>query len=95
MNYDSEFVLDEEGVEPFAVILAHILLEDIIIAGLPFMGGIFDIPILPSIIVVKVGEDADIILAPSVHVLESGVLGLVALIVDVVHGGVGGVEDAI
>ena len=55
-----------------------------------------DIPVLPDVGVVEEGHDTCVILAASVDVPHScGVFSLVALVVDVVHGRIGGVENGV
>lgn len=86
MTYDSEFILYEEGIDPLAVVSASILFKHLGVAGRPLLI-MEDIPVLPDVGVVEEGHDACVVLAASVDVPHScRVLGLVALVIDVVHG---------
>jgi len=67
--YDFEFVLDEEGEDPIAVVFAEVLLEHIVIAGRPFFGGV-DIPVLFDGWVVEEGRQSCVVLAACVDVLS-------------------------
>jgi hypothetical protein len=83
----------QERVGTFVV--CSILVPDIHVTWFPFWWVRFDIPVLFEILIVEVVGDTNLVLATQVDRIRFVIGGVVAFCVDVVGGGVSGVEKCI
>ena len=91
-------VFDEEGKMVKGISIALVLSKNLFVARQPLFLNL-NIPLLLDNMIVEEGHDAGIIFAASIDVLQIIIIGkiggFVAFIVDIVHGGVGFIEDSI